>query len=42
MFLVFEGAFGVLRVEGALVHVWNIGWYLEAWRFGDWSIVGTM
>ena len=36
-----RGAFGVLHVGGALVHVWRISWYL---RFRDLeirSIVGV-
>jgi hypothetical protein len=31
---VFGGAFRMLHVGGALMHVWGIGWCLEAWSFG--------
>ena len=30
----FRGAFGVLHIGGALLHVWKVGWCLKAWMFG--------
>ena len=30
----FQEAFGVLRVGGALEHVWGITWCLEVWSIG--------
>ena len=38
----FGGAFWVLRVGGALEHIWGIGWYLEAHSFGYWNLGGVL
>ena len=36
-----RGIIGVFHIGGALMHIWNIGRYLEVWRLEHWRCISA-